>query len=113
MAALLLSASLCSAQESSDFRPAATNVRGVEYPRVDSGGRVEIRFEAPDAAKVRAAFWSGPKMDMVKQPDGFWTVTTPALAPGLHYYKLIVDGAAVADTGSHSFSGGGKHASTV
>jgi enterochelin esterase family protein len=111
--ALLLLASLCSAQERSDFRPATTNVWGAEYPRVDSTGRVEIRFKAPDATKVRANFWSGPKVDMAKQPDGFWTVVTPPLAPGLHYYTLIVDGAEVADTGSHSFFGGGKHASAV
>ena len=28
-------------------------------------------FKAPDATQVRANFWSGPKVDMVKQPDGF------------------------------------------
>jgi hypothetical protein len=30
-------------QESSEFRPAETNVWGAEYPRVDSAGRVQIR----------------------------------------------------------------------
>jgi enterochelin esterase family protein len=113
LAALLLSASLGSAQEPSDFRPATTNVWGAEYPRVDGTGRVEIRFKAPDATNVRANFWSGPKVDMVKQPDGFWTVITPPLVPGLHYYTLIVDGAEVADTGSRSFFGGSKYASAV
>ena len=107
----LLLATVCSAQESSDFRPASTNVRGAQYPRVDGDGRVEIRIKAPDATKVRVNFWSGPKLDMVKQPDGVWTVTTPALVPGLHYYTLILDGAEVTDLGSHAFFGGGKHAS--
>ena len=111
--ALLLLAGVCSAQEAGDFRPAATNVWGAEYPRVDSGGRVEVRIKAPDATKVRLNFWSGPKVDMVRQPDGFWTITTPPLVPGLHYYTLIVDGAEVSDTGSHAFFGGGKHASAV
>ena len=111
--ALFLAASLCSAQESGDFRPAETNVWGAEYPRVDGAGRVEIRIKAPDATKVRVSFWSGPKLDLVKQPDGLWTVTTPPLVPGLHYYMLNVDGAEVADLGSHSFFGGGKHASAV
>ena len=110
---LVLLASLSYAQEPGDFRPAATNVWGAEYPRVDSAGRVEIRFKAPDATKVRLNFWSGPKVDMVKQPDGLWTVTTAPLVPGLHYYTLIVDGAEVSDTGSHAFFGGGKHASAV
>ena len=111
--ALIFLASLGSAQESVDYRPAATNVWGAEYPRVDSAGRVEVRIKAPDATKVRVNFWSGPKLDMVKQPDGFWTVVTPPLVPGLHYYMLVIDGAEVSDPGSHAFFGGGKHASAV
>ena len=69
---LLSLAPLAPAQESSDFRPASTNVWDAQYPRVDSKGRVEIRLKAPDAAKVRLNFWSGPKIDMLKQPDGVW-----------------------------------------
>jgi len=111
--ALLLLASSCQAQRAGDFEPASTNVWGAEYPRVDSAGRVQIRLKAPDAAKVRLNFWSGPKVDMVKQEDGFWTVTTPPLVPGLHYYTLIVDGAEVSDTNSQGFFGGGKYASAV
>jgi len=114
MMAFLLLANLSSAQEpAGDFRPAETNVWGAQYPRVDGTGRVEIRIKAPDATKVRLNFWSGPKVDMVKQPDGFWTVITTSLVPGLHYYTLIIDGAEVSDPGSHAFFGGGKHASAV
>ena len=70
-------------------------------------------MKAPDAAKVRINFWSGPKAEMTKQADGFWTFTTPPMVPGLHYYNFVVDGAEVSDTGSHAFFGGGKHASAV
>jgi enterochelin esterase-like enzyme len=111
--ALLFAASLGFAQERSDFRPAETNVWGAPYPRVDGTGRVEVRIKAPDATKVRLNFWSGPKTDMAKQPDGFWTATTPPLAPGLHYYTVIVDGAEVSDPGSHAFFGGGRPTSAV
>ena len=52
-------------------------------------------------------------MDMVKQPDGFWIVTTPALVPGFHYYTLVIDGAEVSDSNSRAFFGGGKSASGV
>jgi 1,4-alpha-glucan branching enzyme len=90
---VFLLAGLCYAQVSEDFQPAETNVWGSEYPRVDGAGRVQIRVKAPDATKVKVNFWSGPKVDMVKQPDGYWTVTTPSLVPGLHYYTLIIDGA--------------------
>ena len=110
---LFLLSSFCWAQESSDFQPASTNVWGAEYPRVDSAGRVQVRVKAPDATKVKLNFWSGPKVEMEQQPDGFWTVTTPPLVPGLHYYTLIVDGAEVSDTNSHAFFGGGKYTSMV
>jgi len=111
--AMLIFASLCCAQESGNFQPAATNVWGAQYPRIDSAGKVEFRVKAPDATKVRLNFWSGPKLDMAKQPDGFWTVTTPPLVPGFHYYTLIIDGAEVSDLNSHAFFGGGKDVSGI
>jgi enterochelin esterase-like enzyme len=110
---LALVASVAAAEDAGDFRPAETNVWAAQYPRVDAAGRVQVRIKAPDAAKVRVNFWSGPKQDMTKQADGFWTITTPPLVPGLHYYTLVIDGAEVADPGSHAFFGGGKHASAV
>ena len=105
--------SFCWAQESGGFQPSTTNVWAAEYPRVDSAGRVQIRVKAPDATKVRLNFWSGPKVDMEKLQDGFWTVTTAPLVPGFHYYTLIIDGAEVSDPNTHAFFGGGKPASGV
>ncbi len=103
----------CLAQGSGDFKPATSNVLNAQYPRVDSYSRVEIRVKAPDASKVRVNFWSGPKADMEKQADGFWTFTTPPMAPGLHYYTVVVDGAEVSDPGSTAYFGGSKWASAV
>jgi len=116
--ALFVLANLCCpqyarSQDNTEFHPASTNVWGAEYPRVDGAGRVQIRVKAPDATKVKVNFWSGPKLDMEKQNDGFWTVTTPPLVPGLHYYTLLIDGAEVSDLNSHAFFGGGKDASMV
>ena len=111
--AIMLVASFCCAQTPEEFQPSSTNVWGAEYPRVDAGGRVQIRVKAPDATKVKLNFWSGPKIEMEKQPDGFWTVTTPPLVPGLHYYTLTIDGAEVSDLNTHSFFGGTKEASAV
>jgi enterochelin esterase-like enzyme len=103
----------CLAQETEDFQPATTNVPNAQYPKVDSQSRAEIRVKAPDAVKVKLNFWSGPKLDMEKQADGYWTVTTPPLAPGLHYYTLNIDGAEVSDPSSYAFFGGGKDASMI
>ena len=112
-AVVLLAASFCFAQEQGGFKPATSNVLDAQFPKVDSNSRVLIRFKATDASKVRVNFWSGPKADMEKQPDGFWTFTTPPMAPGLHYYTIIVDGAEVSDPGSTAYFGGGKWASAV
>ena len=109
----LMATGFCLAQEPGDFKPATSNVLNAQYPRVDSKSRVEIRFKAPDAGKVRLNFWSGPKADMDKQADGFWTFTTPPMAPGLHYYTVVVDGAEVSDPGSTAYFGGSKWASAV
>ncbi len=103
----------CFAEDSGDFKPASTNVSGAAYPRVDSSSRAQFRLKAPDATKVRLNFWSNPKLDMEKQADGYWTVTTPPLAPGLHYYTLIVDGVEFSDPASRAFYGGSKDASAI
>ena len=104
---------LGAAQEPSDFRPASSNVWDAQYPRVDSKGRVEVRLKAPEAMKVRLNFWSGPKVDMVKQPDGVWSVITEPLVPGLHYYMLIVDGVEMSDPGSQVVLRRQQYASAV
>lgn len=110
---MLTVASFCLAQDSGDFKPATSNVLDAQYPRVDSNSRVQIRIKAPDATKMRVNFWSGPKADMVKDADGYWTYVTSPMAPGLHYYTVVVDGAEVSDPGSTAYFGGGKWASAV
>jgi enterochelin esterase-like enzyme len=110
---IFLLSSFCWAQGSGDFQPSSTNVWGAEYPRVDSNGRVQIRVKAPDATKVKLNFWSGPKVDMEKQTDGFWTVTTAPLVPGFHYYTLNIDGADVSDPNTQAYFGGSRPASAV
>jgi enterochelin esterase family protein len=101
------------AQDATEFRPAETNVWGAEYPRIDAAGRVQVRIKAPEANKVKLNFWSGPKVDMQKQPDGFWTVTTTPLVPGLHYYVINIDGADASDPGSNAYFGGSRYTSAV
>jgi enterochelin esterase family protein len=119
LTAAALAAALCAAgtvraaEDASGAEPATSNVLGAAWPRVDAASRVHLRLKAPEAAKVRVNFWSGPKEEMAKQADGFWTFTTPPLAPGLHYYTFVIDGAEVADPGSQSFFGGGRFASAV
>ena len=111
--ALVFITGTCVAEDANQFQPAETNVWGAEYPRIDSTGRVQIRIKAPEANKVKLNFWSGPKVDMEKQADGFWTVTTTPLVPGLHYYVINVDGIDASDPGSKAFFGGSRYTSMV
>jgi enterochelin esterase family protein len=108
-----LAAMVCHAEDADSFKPAETNVWGAEYPRVDATGRVQVRVKAPDANKVKLNFWSGPKMDMEKQADGYWTATTPPQVPGLHYYVINVDGLDASDPGSRAYFGGSRYTSMV
>jgi enterochelin esterase family protein len=110
---LVLMSGACAAQDASQFRPAETNVWGAEYPRIDAAGRVQVRIKAPEANKVKLNFWSGPKVEMEKQADGYWTVTTSPLVPGLHYYVINIDGADVSDPGSNAYFGGSRFTSAV
>jgi enterochelin esterase family protein len=113
LALLLLTTFSSLAQETDGFKPSETNVWGAEYPRVDSAGKVQIRVKAPNATAVKVNFWSGPKLDMAKQTDGFWLVTTPPLVPGFHYYTVQIDGADVSDPNTHAYFGGGRPVSAV
>lgn len=99
-------------------QPAATNVPGREFPRVEADGRVSFRIKAPAANDVELA----PRGDdnglgakpvpMVRSRDGVWTVTVSA-RPGFHYYGLLVDGLLVNDPNSRTFFGWAQETSGV
>lgn len=41
--------------------------------------------------------------DMTKDGEGNWTITTPPVVPGFHYYSVVIDGVAVNDPSSDTF----------
>ena len=95
-----------------DALPAPTNVMGAEYPRVLPDKSVAFQLKAPDAQKVEVQVGGG-KYAMTKSSDGVWSVVTPPLVVGFHYYTLNVDGVAVNDYGSHTYFGTSKDASGI
>jgi 1,4-alpha-glucan branching enzyme len=107
---------ICMAQ-GEDSQPAASNVRGAEYPRVLSVLRVTFRLKATDAKVVKlhsAGDGLGKQdLDMVKGDDGFWAVTTEPVVPGFHYYWFLVDGAVVNDPASETYFGYARQSSGV
>ncbi|MFX0557241.1 alpha/beta hydrolase-fold protein [Maribacter sp. CXY002] len=91
--------------------PASTNIRNAPYPQILPDKRVIFKTKAPDAKQLQIDL--GKKYDMVKDDEGFWTVTTDSITEGFHYYSLIIDGLAVADPASESFYGMGRMASGI
>lgn len=111
-----LAISWCAADDS---KPASTNVRGAEYPKVHDDCRVSFRLKAPEARNVSLqpggndnGLGKGP-IEMTRGGDGTWTVTTPPAVPGFHYYWFVVDGVQVNDPGSETFFGWGRQTSGI
>jgi enterochelin esterase-like enzyme len=94
-----------------DSKPASTNIQNAQYPRVTSDLRAIFRVRGNDAQKVQISL--GKTYDMVKDAQGFWTVTTDPLVPGFHYYSLVIDGIKVSDPASESFFGTGSMSSAI
>jgi para-nitrobenzyl esterase len=95
-----------------DAKPASTNVMDARYPRVLPDHTVAFQFKAPEAHSVDVDI-TGKKFPMTKDASGVWSVTTPPIVEGFHYYALDVDGVRVNDPGSHAFFGMGMDASGI
>jgi len=100
------------ASQIEDAPPASTNVMGAQYPRVLSDHSVVFQLNAPTAHSVDVDI-SGKKYPMTRDKDGAWTVTTPPLVEGFHYYALDADGIRMNDPGSHAYFGTGRDASGI
>jgi enterochelin esterase-like enzyme len=88
-----------------------SNIRNAAYPQIVANGGAAFRIQAPSAQKVQLDL--GKKYDMVKDTQGFWSVTTDSLTEGFHYYSILVDGLAVADPASETYYGMGRMASGI
>ncbi len=105
----LLCGSYCAAQ-GDDSKPAPSNLNRAPYPRIHPDLRVTFRIRAESAQKVwlrigngapeNGANGLGESLDLSKDKDGYWWVTTPPVVPGFHLYDLVIDGAVVADPSS-------------
>lgn len=84
-----------------DFKPASSNLRGKEYPQVNSERRVRYRVVAPQATSVKVV--SGGTLELTKGADGVWMGTSEPRDEGLHTYTLNIDGAEVPDSSSIVF----------
>ena len=95
-----------------DFKPAATNQPGKQFPQVNSEGRVRASILAPEALKVKLDI-GGKKYDLTKDEKGVWTGESLPQDEGFHYYQLNIDGVSVPDPGSLYFYGAGRWGSGI
>ncbi|GAA4300424.1 alpha/beta hydrolase-fold protein [Aestuariibaculum suncheonense] len=91
--------------------PSRTNINKAQYPQVLPNNKVIFKVKAPEANQVSVKF--GKTYGMVKDDEGFWSVTTDALDPGFHYYVLNIDGAEVVDPSTETYYGMERIASGV
>ncbi|MGA3135401.1 MAG: carboxylesterase family protein [Terracidiphilus sp.] len=95
-----------------DAKPATTNVMGAQYPRVLADHSAAFQIKAPTAQSVDVDI-TGKKFPMTRGNDGVWSVTTPPLVEGFHYYALDADGVRMNDPGSHTYFGMSMDASGI
>ena len=95
-----------------DAKPASTNVMGAQYPRVLPDHSVAFQIKAPTAQSVDVDI-TGKKFPMTRGSEGVWSVTTPPLVEGFHYYAFDADGVRMNDPGSHTYFGMGMDASGI
>jgi enterochelin esterase-like enzyme len=104
-------------KQADESKPATTNVGNSGYPRIHPDLRVAFRLRAPDAKKVQVVgnfgLGKGGPWEMERGEDGVWTVTTPPVIPGFHYYTFSVDGVQINDPGSDAFFGTGRPTSGI
>ncbi|HEU5080583.1 MAG TPA: alpha/beta hydrolase-fold protein [Opitutaceae bacterium] len=104
----LASAYFCQAQDATgkdDWKPSTTNLPGQSFPRINSERRIQFRIKAPDAKQVSVSI--GKPLEVAKSDDGMWTITTSPVDVGFHFYRVLIDGADVADPATEIFCGGG------
>ena len=95
-----------------DFKPSTVNQPGMQFPQVNSEGRVRVSILAPQALKVQLDI-GAVKYDLKKDTKGEWKGDSDPQVEGFHYYRLIIDGATVPDPGSLYFYGSGRLGSAI
>lgn len=112
----LLLVQLAIAQLDNTFVSAASNINGAEFPKISDDPRVRLQINAPLAERVQLAgslLPSPDPVDLKKDAEGNWTLITPPVVPGFHYYWFLVDGVRMNDPGCNTYYGWGRPTSGI
>lgn len=77
----------------------------VRSPEVAADGRVTFRLRAASAQSVAAAI-GGKRLEMQKDEQGVWSVTTDPLTPDYYTYSLVIDGNSINDPANRTVQTG-------
>lgn len=91
--------------------PSEYNLPGKQYPQINPDNSVTFLADAPSAESVLLDL--GGRHPMTKTSAGQWEFTTEPLAPGFHFYSLIIDGVKTVDPSTLVFFGGGSKCSGI
>ncbi len=91
-----------------DWRPAASNQQGRQYPQVNSQGQARYRIAAPQAQSVTVGATA-----LTKGEDGVWTGTSRPMDEGFHYNTVRIDGAEVPEPNSLYYYGASRMGSAI
>ena len=95
-------------QPADDWKPAASNQQGKQYPQVNSEHRVRYRIAASQAQSIRVGGTA-----LTKAEDGAWVGISRPQDEGFHYYTVNIDGAEVPDPNSLYYYGAGRWGSGI
>ena len=78
-------------------RPRTTRPAPLVSPELNADGSVTFRLAAPKAGEAKVSGQFGADVPLAKGTNGVWSATVPAVKPGVHEYRFVVDGLTVID----------------
>ncbi len=69
----------------------------VVSPEVHADRSATFRFQAPNAKEVKLALEGAEPVEMQRDAQGVWSVTTAPLAPDYYEYSIVADGVRLLD----------------
>jgi enterochelin esterase-like enzyme len=100
---ILLTASLVVAQAKKTEQTPALSPAPLVSPNVHADGSVTFLFRAPNARDVKLAREGAEPVEMQKDDQGVWSVTTSPLQPDYYGYSFIADGVRSLDASNSAF----------
>jgi enterochelin esterase-like enzyme len=91
-----------SAQDKKPAQPANLPPAPPVSPEVHADGGITFRISAPNAKEVKLDRDGTEPIDMQKDDQGLWSVTTPTLPPDFYEYAFTVDGVRTLDASNHA-----------